>query len=235
MARSAALSPGMIAGHGILALAWAGILLTGSPPAAFLFFLASRAFYVCFVGFSLRAQDESGWWTRRWGAEEGYARFRTACTLIMNNDAASIGLVCWMTRGSLASPIPLGILEAIGGALIVLGVGMKAWAVATLGKGSFYWRSFFIPPSHTQYVIAGPYRWFRNPMYTVGYMQAYGVALCMLSIPGLIAALVAQSLVLVLNQWAENPHTDRMRDRTPDRSPDRPPRGKAATGAEIAV
>jgi protein-S-isoprenylcysteine O-methyltransferase Ste14 len=211
-----ALTPASVAGHAACALAWAGILASGSAPAAFAFFLASRAAYVSFVGFSLRAQDASGWWTRRWGPEGGYHRFKNGASLAMTNDAAAIGLVCWTSRGSLGGTVPLGVLEALGIALVILGVGMKAWAVATLGKGSFYWRSFFIPPAHTRYVVAGPYRWFANPMYTVGYAQAYGVALCLASLPGLIAALVAQSLVLVLNHWAEKPHTERMRRRTPE-------------------
>src|SRR5688572_32622497 len=216
MARHGMLSPGNIVGHVLLAAVWAAVLVDGRPAVAFLYFLASRALYVSFVGFSLRAQDESGWWTRRWGPEGGFHRFKFACTFIMHNDAVSIGMVCWSSRVTLGDSVPLGVLEALGILLIVVGVGMKAWAVATLGKGSFYWRSFFIPPAHTRYVVAGPYRWFANPMYTVGYAQAYGVALCLASLPGLIAALVAQSLVLVLNHWAEKPHTEKMRERTPE-------------------
>ena len=215
MGRHRALTPAFVACHLILGLAWAGILLSGSSATAFAYFLASRAVYVSFVGFSLRAQDESGWWTRRWGPEGGYHRFRNSVTVVMHNDAVSIVLVCWMSRGSLGGDVPRWLLEALGIALVVLGVGVKAWAVATLGRGSYYWRSFFIPHHSTKYVVAGPYRWLENPMYTVGYLQAYGIALCLASIPGLIASLVAQCLVLVLNHWAERPHTERMRQRTP--------------------
>jgi protein-S-isoprenylcysteine O-methyltransferase Ste14 len=215
MARRGILSPGSIAGHVVLALIWAGVLLTRSPSVAFVFFLASRAFYVSFVGLSLRAQDESGWWTRRWGPEGGYHRFKAACTLVMHNDAVSIAMVCWTSRMTLGESVPLAVQEALGIVLILLGVGVKAWAVATLGKGSYYWRSFFIPRANSKYVVAGPYRWFENPMYTVGYVQAYGIALCLSSLPGLIASLVAQCLVLVLNHWAERPHTERMRGRNP--------------------
>jgi protein-S-isoprenylcysteine O-methyltransferase Ste14 len=218
MARSRMLAPANVVGHVLMATVWAGVLLSGpaAPSVAFLYFLFSRALYVSFVGFSLRAQDESGWWTRRWGPEGGYHRFRFACTFIMHNDAVSIAMVCWTSRMTLGGSVPLGVMEAVGIALILFGVGMKAWAVNTLGKGSYYWRSFFIPRAHSRYVVAGPYRWFENPMYTVGYMQAYGIALCLGSMPGLIASLVAQCLVLVLNHWAEKPHTEKMRERTPE-------------------
>ncbi len=198
----------------VLAAAWYGILRTGSASGAFAFFLASRTAYVSFTGLALRAQDESGWWTRRWGAVEGFCRFRQVTALFMFNDAASIGLVCWTSRGSLRAELPDGALAALGAVLVVLGFGVKGWAVATLGRGSYYWKSFFIPPSKARYVVSGPYRWFANPMYTVGYVQAYGVALCLRSWPGLIAAGVAHSLILLLNHWAEKPHTERMRIRT---------------------
>jgi len=197
--------------YAALGAGWYGVLRTGSPAAAFAFFLASRTAYVVFAGFSLRAQDESGWWTRRWGPEEGFRRFKRAVSLFMNNDGASIALVCWMSRGTLGTDLPDGALAALGAVLILLGSCMKAWAVATLGKGSYHWESFFIPRGEARYVVAGPYRWFANPMYTVGYAHAYGIALCLRSVPGLIAALVAQSLMLLFNHWAERPHTERMR------------------------
>src|SRR5689334_4279925 len=113
MARGRLLSPANVAGHVVLAAIWALVLASGSASVAFVYFLASRALYVSFVGFSLRAQDETGWWTRRWGAEEGFERFKFACTFIMHNDAVSIGMVCWSSRMSLGDSVPLGVLEAI--------------------------------------------------------------------------------------------------------------------------
>lgn len=194
-----------------LAPAWFALLWLRSGEAAFVFFLASRGAYVCFVGLSLRAQDELQWFTRRWGAEEGFSRFRRAVSLLMTNDAVSIMLVCWLSRGTLRTGLPDWTVVSLGMALAVFGVAMKSWAVSTLGTGSYYWRSFFISPEASRYVVAGPYRWFDNPMYTAGYAHAYGLALVLHSVPGLIAALVAQSLVLLLNHFAEKPHTERMR------------------------
>ena len=55
-------------------------------------------------------------------------------------------------------------------------------------------------------VTTGPYRWFRNPMYTVGYAHAYGFALAFLSWPGLLAALCDQVAILVFHLAVERPH-----------------------------
>ena len=56
---------------------------------------------------------------------------------------------------------------------------------------------------------AGPYRYFRNPMYTVGNLQLWGLALGVASFPGLGAALFDHVAILVFNQVVEQPHVNR--------------------------
>lgn len=197
-----------------LAVGWYLIFRSGSPAAACAYFLASRAAYVSFAGLSLRAQDRSGWWTRRWGPEEGFDRFRRTASVLMNNDGVAIALVSWNSRGSIETDVPAWALWAAGAAISAVGIGTKAWAAATLGTGSYHWKSFFIPPEESRFVATGPYRWFANPMYTVGYFHAYGLAVALRSLPGLLAALTAQGLMLALNHWVERPHTARMKKRT---------------------
>jgi protein-S-isoprenylcysteine O-methyltransferase Ste14 len=212
--RSAAASAVALAA---LAVAWVAILRLDAPVFAFAFFLLSRMAYVGFAGVALRAQDGSEWWTRRWGPEGGFLRYRRAVSVLMNNDGVALALVCWTSRGSLPPSAHPVLVAALGGLLVALGIGMKSWAARTLGPGSYHWRSFFLPAAPGAFKTSGPYRWFRNPMYTVGYAHAYGLALLLRSTPGLIAALVAQSLILLLNHWAERPHTERMRSASPAR------------------
>jgi isoprenylcysteine carboxyl methyltransferase (ICMT) family protein YpbQ len=200
--------------YAALAAGWALLLPGGDGAAIFAAFLASRGAYVVFTALALRAQDEREWWTRRWGPEGGYRLFKRSCSVLMNNDAVACILVCWSSRGTLSCSLPPALRIGLGVAVALLGIGVKAWAVRTLGKGSYFWRSFFIPPEASKWVASGPYRWFENPMYTIGYFPAYGLAVVLDSVPGLIAALVAQTLMLLLNVWAEKPHTERMRLRT---------------------
>ncbi len=113
-----------------------------------------------------------------------------------------------MTRCTLIAPTPWWLIAA-GVLLIVIGVGVKSWAVASIGPGSYYWRDFFLPSENT-YRVTGPYRWLSNPMYTVGYAQAYGFALAMGSAPGLVMAAFAQVTILLLHVLVERPHFRRL-------------------------
>src|ERR1051325_5449318 len=58
--------------------------------------------------------------------------------------------------------------------------------------------------------IAGPYRWLRNPMYTVGYVQTYGLALLVASLPGLVAAVFSQGAIVAFYRLVERPHYQRL-------------------------
>jgi len=198
--------------------AWLLVASLDSIPLAFAWFLAARAAYVLFVGFSLRAQNSNRWYTRRFGAEEGYRRFRAAALATMVNDVAGIGLVCWAGRGTLAGPVSSWALVAFGGLLFALGVGIRAWATACLPAGSFFWKGSFVPCVDQRFVTSGPYRWCANPMYTLGYLHAYGAALLFCSLPGLAAAFLAQAAILLMNRWAEQPHTERLRHAAPGRA-----------------
>ena len=211
---------GILAGELVVALGTHVVLLplwillwTGDAETAFLWFLLSRLAYVLFTGLALHAQDEGEWFTRRWGPEGGFRRFRVAVLALMDNDFITFMIVCWKNQGSLNGSFPHWAYPAVGIPLLVGSLVVKSWAVRTLGGGAFFWRSFFIPPGEARYVVKGPYRWFKNPMYTVGYAWTYGMALVLRSMPGLIGGLVAQTLVLLLEFWAERPHTERMKTR----------------------
>lgn len=196
---------------GLLVLPALVLLAVGSIEAALAWFLACRGAYVLFIGFSLRAQAASGWWTRRYGVERGFERFRSAAALLMTGDAASIVLVCWLGRNTLTLGPSLPVRWFLGCVLVAVGILSKAWAVRTLGEGSFWWKGSFVPGEGDRFVTTGPYRWFRNPMYTLGYLHAYGLALVLGSLPGLFAAAVAQGLMLAMNHWAERPRTEALR------------------------
>ena len=59
-----------------------------TPPetAAFAYAIASRLAYVLFVGIALRRQERGAAYTRRWGVEGGFQRFRRIASLVMVND-----------------------------------------------------------------------------------------------------------------------------------------------------
>jgi protein-S-isoprenylcysteine O-methyltransferase Ste14 len=167
----------------------------------------SRLTYVLYIGLALRRADTEP--VSRDAAAPAYARFRRRAALLMYHDGIAFVAVCLLTRGTL--DLPLGLVWRLAGAgLVALGVAVKLWAAATLGADGYYWRDFFEPEKRPAPTIAGPYRWLRNPMYTVGYVQTYGLALLVASLPGLVAAVFSQGAIVAFYRLVERPHYQRL-------------------------
>jgi protein-S-isoprenylcysteine O-methyltransferase Ste14 len=184
--------------------------------------LVSRLAYVLYVGVALKAQERSGYFTRRWGLEEGFRRFRRAAAIVMYNDAVSFVVLCLVSSNTLRIGLPRGPVIVIGTLLVLLGVATKLWAAVTLGSKAYYWHDFFTAARATPNV-GGPYRFLKNPMYTVGYVQMYGFALVVASLPGLGAALIDQAAILTFHRWVEQPHFDRWSGRAASAELGNPP------------
>jgi len=167
--------------------------------------LVSRVAYVMYIGLALRRADADP--ATRGAA--AYARFRRRAAFLMYHDGVVFVALCLLTRGTLDLPLPIA-WRVAGAALVALGVAVKLWAAATLGADGYYWRNFFEPESRPAPRIAGPYRWLRNPMYTVGYLQTYGLALLVASAPGLAAAAFSQGAILAFYRLVERPHYKRL-------------------------
>ncbi len=170
--------------------------------------LLSRLAYVFYVGCALKAQERNGAFTRRWGAERGFRRFRRIAALVMNNDGVSFAFVCILTWDTLSVPLPQEAVIGAGLVLLVFGGLTKFWAAKTLGERAYYWHNFFTAeraPLNTR----GPYRFLKDPMYTVGYLPLYGLALFTMSLPGLLAAIFDHLAILAFHRWVEQPHFER--------------------------
>ena len=193
-------------GHAPLVLAGLVVAFVGSAPLAGAWFVACRSAYVLLVGFWLHAEAKHAALSRRLGQEAAWLKFSARAARLMVGDAVAFGALCVATRGTFVLPGPSWLVFAAGALLVVLGVGTKAWAAASLPKGTFYWRDFFVPAQHRTRILSGPYRWISNPMYTVGYAQAYGLAILLGSGPGLAGAVLAQLAILALAALVERPH-----------------------------
>jgi protein-S-isoprenylcysteine O-methyltransferase Ste14 len=183
--------------------------------------LLSRLAYVLYVGYALRSQERSGAFTRRWGPEQGFRRFRRIAALVMNNDGVSFAVVCIVSWDTLSLPLPRGAVIVTGLFLLVFGGLTKFWAAKTLGERAYYWHNFFTA-ERAPLNSRGPYRFLKNPMYTVGYLPLYGLALFTMSLPGLFAAAFDQAAILAFHRWVEKPHFDQWAEqstRAPVRTP----------------
>ncbi len=176
---------------------------------ALAYHLASRLAYVLYIGVALARQERSASFTLQHGADEGFRRFRRVAAALMYNDAASFVWLCIATRHTLRLDVPPSITVIVGALLVLVGLAVKFWAAASLGAGAYYWRDFFLPAERSA-PAGGPYPFLKNPMYTVGYLPAYGCALVAASLPGLIAAALDQAAILAFYRWVEKPHVEKM-------------------------
>ena len=165
--------------------------------------ILSRLAYVVYVGFALRREE-------RYGPSGNFRRFRRRAAFVMNNDAVAFVVLCLATRNTFRLPIPIPASIAVGAALAIIGVGTKLWAARTLGSKAYYWQNFFEPELAGEPVSSGPYRFVSNPMYTIGYLQTYGLALILRSLPGLFASVFAQAAIFTFYLLVEKPHFQRL-------------------------
>ncbi|HVH66715.1 MAG TPA: PEMT/PEM2 methyltransferase family protein [Gemmatimonadales bacterium] len=177
---------------------------------ALAYHFASRLAYVLYIGLTLAREDRSAYLTARHGAEQAFRRFRRVAATLMLNDAASFVLLCVVTRNTLRLPVPPAVTIAVGAVLVLVGIAVKVWATATLGAGAYYWRDFFVTIERPVPATAGPYPFLKNPMYSVGYLPTYGLALVTASLPALIASAIDQGAILAFYRWVEKPHFKKM-------------------------
>lgn len=173
---------------------------------SFVYLVASRLTYVVGVGFALTQQDRKQVFTRRYGVEGGWRLFRRIASPIMVNDGIAFVTLNVMTINTLELDVPRAAVIVFGFVIGIIGIAVKVWATATLGPKAYYWHNFFAPSAAAPPKASGPYRYFKNPMYGIGYLQTYGLALVLGSLPGLIAAAFMQAGIFAFNHFVEKPH-----------------------------
>jgi protein-S-isoprenylcysteine O-methyltransferase Ste14 len=96
--------------------------------------------------------------------------------------------------------------SSCGAVLVVLGVSMSVWATHVAGLDTYYYRDLFMGPRHVSIEHDGPYSFFSNPMYGVGQLAAYGVAMLFGSLEGVVAAALNQAASYAFAGFVERPH-----------------------------
>ncbi|HYV98547.1 MAG TPA: methyltransferase [Gemmatimonadaceae bacterium] len=173
---------------------------------AFVDLLLARLAYVVWVGYTLKMQDKEQRYTTRYGVEGAFLRFRTISNWLMLWDSAAFIALNLLTIDTMHLPVPRLLLATAGVVIALIGLGVKVWATRTLGPQSYHWHNFFVPKVPTRPNPPGPYKYLSNPMYGVGYLQTYGLALLCSSWYGLIASGFMQLSIYAFNDLVETPH-----------------------------
>lgn len=95
-----------------------------------------------------------------------------------------------------ASIGPVGVRFGIGGALLLIGCGLRLWAMRTLGR---YFTREVMVSSDQRVVTSGPYRIVRHPSYTALLLYAIGAGVAAGNWVGL-AAITLLALVALVNR-----------------------------------
>jgi phosphatidylethanolamine N-methyltransferase len=179
------------------------------------FHLASRLAYVVGVGVLLTLQDRRQALTRDDGPVLAFRKFSRLAQTLMIVDCVSFILLCAYTSRSLHVHVPTALLIVAGVALVAVGAWIKTWAAIRIGFRACYWHNFFFPcDPRAQLDPPGPYRFLKNPMYTVGYAYTYGLALLFGSLPALLFAAFDQFAILAFYQIVEKPHYEQLLEAT---------------------
>ncbi len=141
----------------------------------------------------------------RLGEERAFRAYETLAGLMFLNQGLGVGCMAALHVPSWEQTVPAPLVLAAGAALFVVGLLVKLWATLTVGVDVYYFRDMFLGRPLAHVCHDGPYRFLRNPMYSVGQLQGYGYALLYGSLPGLVAAAAGHLLIYAFYLVAERP------------------------------
>lgn len=144
----------------------------------------------------------------RVGDERAVAIHELYLAVAFPNQAYALSSVAEVSAGSLPiDPTVAGVLAAL---LFIVGSGVKLWATALTGLDAYYYRGLFLRRAEGELVRRGPYRWLDHPMYGVGYLHGYAVAVAVASLPGLLLALAFHGAIQLFQRLVEQPFVDEL-------------------------
>lgn len=162
----------------------------GSARAAILYFSATWVFYC--VGNTIALASRGRPVANRARAEREYAVYESLLAFAFVNQTASLSCLA-ILPGRISDQVTPLFCCVLGGLLFATGYIVKLWSAALVGVGTYYFRDLFLGLRSDTLVTTGPYRFFKNPMYGVGNLHAYGYALLVDSVPVLIGAACLQA------------------------------------------
>jgi protein-S-isoprenylcysteine O-methyltransferase Ste14 len=141
----------------------------------------------------------------RLGEERAFRAYETVAGLMFLNQGLGVGCMAALHVPRWEQAMPAPFVLAAGVALFVVGLVVKLSATLTVGVDAYYFRDMFLGRPLAPACYDGPYRFLRNPMYSVGQLQGYGYALLYGSLPGLAAAAAGHLLIYAFYVVAERP------------------------------
>ena len=160
------------------------------------YFLFSEVLYLGFITIVLSKNGLRHWFIRKWGNEDdGYLTYEAILGFLFFHNGTSIGYIASASPDSLFHFTNKDFLLIIVSIMFIIGFAIKIFATKAVSIEIYYWKDMFLGKKVSDFVVAGPYKYFKNPMYGIGQFQAYAVAIWYDSKYGLIAAFLNQVLI----------------------------------------
>ncbi len=173
---------------------------------AIIYFLCGTGAYVLFVfsilhetGFRLRLIE-------KFGERKAYLHYEAVLGFLFFHNGVALTFMSQTTsHDSFWTTIPEPIILIISGILFVVGMTVKIWSAYVVGTPIYYWKDMFLGRKVCKFVQTGPYKYLTNPMYGIGQIQVYAVAIYYGSTYGLMCGVINQVLVFVFYFLVEKP------------------------------
>lgn len=173
---------------------------------AIIYFVCSTLVYLGFIFLILPEYGLRLMMIEKLGEEKAYLYYEGFLAFAFFHNGAALTFISQSSIGSgfLANTSPLLVMTLVV-FLFVVGLVVKIWSAYVVGIPIYYWKDMFLGRKVSDFVVTGPYKYISNPMYGIGQVQVYAIAIYYNSIYGLIFGAVNQALVFLFYFVAERP------------------------------
>ncbi|HEY3430230.1 MAG TPA: methyltransferase [Cyclobacteriaceae bacterium] len=173
---------------------------------AVLYFVGSTLVYLGFIFLVLPQHGLRLQLIDRLGEENAYKYYEGFLAFAFFHNGASLTFISQSSMGTgFWGDASQFLILVIVGILFIVGLGVKIWSAYVVGIPIYYWKDMFVGRKVSEFVESGPYKYLSNPMYGVGQLQVYAIAIYYNSVYGLIFGAINQLLVFVFYFITERP------------------------------
>ena len=173
---------------------------------AIAYFVGSTLVYLGFIFLVLPERGLRLKLIEKLGEEKAYLYYEGFLAFAFFHNGASLTFISQSSVGSgFLENIPAVIVMGLVAILFAVGLVVKIWSAYVVGIPIYYWKDMFLGRKVSDFVVTGPYKYLSNPMYGIGQIQVYAIAIYYNSIYGLIFGAINQALVFLFYFAAEKP------------------------------
>lgn len=173
---------------------------------AIVYFVLSTVVYLGFIFLVLPENGLRLKLIERLGEEKAYLYYEGFLAFAFFHNGASLSFISQSSAGSgFLENISQAIVLALVVILFVVGLGVKIWSAYVVGIPIYYWKDMFLGRKVSEFSVTGPYKYLSNPMYGIGQLQVYAIAIYYNSVYGLVFGALNQALVFLFYFLAEKP------------------------------